>query len=199
MNQENARAQAAQLIKEWEEIYKPPGSVSFNARAALIDRIAALPSTPSDEVAQRARAIMQKQLAEHEHVSLVDGIFGGVTPVVSKIRISAHDIVTYFHNGRSLAEICETYSLTPDAVLDALAFVQDVYDDVVDLALRTTTDVEQGTCTWACEPAPDIEMWETNCGNAFQFEAGGPTENKMQFCCYCGKLLAEATKENSNE
>ena len=29
--------------------------------------------------------------------------------------------------------------------------------------------------------------WFTDCGHAFNLEAGAPAENKMKFCCYCGK------------
>ncbi len=42
-------------------------------------------------------------------------------------------------------------------------------------------------CTWQ-----EIEeYWETDCGNAFVFDVGGPTENKVRFCCYCGRKLKE--------
>lgn len=50
----------------------------------------------------------------------------------------------------------------------------------------------QAACTWECEPDPDVEAWETACGNTFQFESGGPSENKMRYCCYCGANLIEA-------
>jgi hypothetical protein len=44
-------------------------------------------------------------------------------------------------------------------------------------------------CEWKCDPNPDCEVWETTCGEAFQFETDGPTENKFRFCCYCGGVL----------
>lgn len=46
-------------------------------------------------------------------------------------------------------------------------------------------------CVWTVEPDPDCEFWETDCGETFVFETGGPTENKMKFCCYCGANLKE--------
>ena len=35
----------------------------------------------------------------------------------------------------------------------------------------------------------ESEMWETDCGNAFQFTDGGPADNKFRYCCYCGWSL----------
>lgn len=44
-------------------------------------------------------------------------------------------------------------------------------------------------CTWAeDEDGP----WKTDCGHAFELNDGGPSENQMRFCCYCGRPLAEA-------
>lgn len=33
--------------------------------------------------------------------------------------------------------------------------------------------------------------WETDCDELFVFNEGGPKENNMKFCCYCGKPLGE--------
>lgn len=32
-------------------------------------------------------------------------------------------------------------------------------------------------------------VWETACGNMFEFSVGSPKENKVRFCMYCGKKL----------
>lgn len=40
-------------------------------------------------------------------------------------------------------------------------------------------------CQWTGD---DDGVWHTDCGEAFFF---GPSENKMKFCGYCGKLLEE--------
>lgn len=34
-------------------------------------------------------------------------------------------------------------------------------------------------------------VWETSCGDLFEFIESGPKDNKMKFCCYCGKKLVE--------
>lgn len=46
------------------------------------------------------------------------------------------------------------------------------------------------TCDWKQETDHDCDYWDTACGEAFQFNDGGPRENKMQFCPYCGRAIA---------
>ncbi len=48
---------------------------------------------------------------------------------------------------------------------------------------------EKPWCAWTRDIDPDFESWDTSCGEKFQFTEGGPRENKMRFCCYCGALL----------
>jgi hypothetical protein len=33
--------------------------------------------------------------------------------------------------------------------------------------------------------------WETSCHGVFLLSDGTPSQNKMAFCCYCGKKLVE--------
>jgi len=49
------------------------------------------------------------------------------------------------------------------------------------------------TCTWST----DDGVWGTTCGNCFEFTTGGPRENKMEFCPYCGGALV--VKEECGE
>ncbi len=44
-------------------------------------------------------------------------------------------------------------------------------------------------CKWNEQEFADY--WETDCGDAFCFTDGGPKDNHMKFCCYCGKKLQE--------
>jgi len=46
-------------------------------------------------------------------------------------------------------------------------------------------------CVWR----EDQDHWDTACGNAFEVTDGLPSENKMKYCCYCGKLLKEFPEE----
>jgi len=43
-------------------------------------------------------------------------------------------------------------------------------------------------CVWAeCDPlTDDLPRWDTTCGQSFTFIDGGPAENGIKFCCYCG-------------
>lgn len=41
--------------------------------------------------------------------------------------------------------------------------------------------------------------WFTDCNNAFTFNEGSPSDNKMQFCPYCGKLIYQRDHEWEQE
>ncbi len=34
-------------------------------------------------------------------------------------------------------------------------------------------------------------QWETDCGQVFEVIDGKPSENKMNFCCFCGGAINE--------
>jgi len=53
----------------------------------------------------------------------------------------------------------------------------------------TTTASEYPDCMWIYDDRHD--KWDTQCDNAFQFNCGGPKDNNMAFCPYCGKPLKE--------
>lgn len=46
------------------------------------------------------------------------------------------------------------------------------------------------TCGWWIEDADD-GSWATSCGYLFALNDGSPYQNRMAFCCYCGKRLIE--------
>ena len=53
--------------------------------------------------------------------------------------------------------------------------------------------------TSSCEWTEDFDgNWEVECGGMFSINEGSPSENKMAFCCYCGKLLKEIRYEIHN-
>ena len=54
-----------------------------------------------------------------------------------------------------------------------------------------------GKCTWGqySYAGNDNGNWQTDCENEFCFIDGGPTDNGMKFCCYCGKRLVEKSYE----
>ncbi len=68
----------------------------------------------------------------------------------------------------------------------------------MDNALATLDNTEDaGQRTPSCEWYDDGEKWETECGEAFCFHDGGPVENGMKFCPYCGKPLG--VKRNTED
>jgi hypothetical protein len=49
------------------------------------------------------------------------------------------------------------------------------------------------TCTWKYD---SDGYWQTECGDQFCFSEGGPTENRVKFCHYCGKTMLESIYAN---
>jgi hypothetical protein len=47
-------------------------------------------------------------------------------------------------------------------------------------------------CDWHHPDFEDYEHWTTKCGKNYPgFRKGGPHDNGMKFCCYCGGELIE--------
>lgn len=53
-------------------------------------------------------------------------------------------------------------------------------------------------CIWT-EDEIEFGEWWTTCDKAFYFIDGGPKDNGMKYCCYCGKRLVEAPHEESED
>jgi hypothetical protein len=56
-------------------------------------------------------------------------------------------------------------------------------------ALAQQADPE--TCTWHQDGDSDSGVYATSCRHYFNLEDGTPEDNKMQWCCYCGKKLVQ--------
>ena len=50
-------------------------------------------------------------------------------------------------------------------------------------------------CNWKEE---ETGYFETSCNNAFAINDGMPSENKMEYCCFCGKPIFEIPYNNAN-
>lgn len=48
-------------------------------------------------------------------------------------------------------------------------------------------------CHWTYDDEEDA--WESECGSGFSFGEGGPFDNEMRFCCFCGAVLLEVKDE----
>lgn len=47
---------------------------------------------------------------------------------------------------------------------------------------------ENKTCSWIVD---EYGIWHTDCDKMFVINEGGPIDNGMKYCCYCGKELVE--------
>ena len=56
--------------------------------------------------------------------------------------------------------------------------------------LSVTLAALKKPCVWTYDDVHD--KWDTACGEAFQIECGGPSDNDMKFCCYCGHPISES-------
>jgi len=54
----------------------------------------------------------------------------------------------------------------------------------------SVTDNSTTACMWKLDD-PDYNTWGTECGHFFSLDEGTPTNNRMAFCCYCGKPIKE--------
>lgn len=55
------------------------------------------------------------------------------------------------------------------------------------------------TCVWKqSHHHADERNWSTACGQEFTFIEGGPTENEMVFCCYCGRTILQVKREEQH-
>ena len=55
-----------------------------------------------------------------------------------------------------------------------------------------------GVCRWTLED-DDINLWQSDCGDAWQMEAGTPSDGHMRFCPFCGKKLEQVIPEKPEE
>ena len=52
----------------------------------------------------------------------------------------------------------------------------------------------QAVCAWVLDDE-DNNTWATTCGNMYVFMEGGPVENDMRYCPYCGKRILVTQEE----
>lgn len=56
--------------------------------------------------------------------------------------------------------------------------------------MKVKSDLTALVCQWGDD---EEGIWNTGCGELFQFDADGPRENGFKFCPYCGKELCEVS------
>jgi hypothetical protein len=82
------------------------------------------------------------------------------------------------HTARTEWREFQSYALEADEWADELA------------ALLREPPETAPSCQWSEDTAFDSDAWTTECGEMFQFNDGGPTENHVRYCCYCGRAVA---------
>ena len=69
-----------------------------------------------------------------------------------------------------------------------------------DLRAALAQQAEPETCTWHQDGDSDSGVYATSCRRFFNLTDGTPEDNKMQWCCYCGKrLVQELITEDGDE
>ena len=58
---------------------------------------------------------------------------------------------------------------------------------------------EPDTCTWCQDGDSDSSMYQTSCRQYFDVTDGTPEDNKMRWCCYCGKRLVQLLTEDGDD
>ena len=61
---------------------------------------------------------------------------------------------------------------------------------------RAVKAEEKTFCRWIEDD--ENECWDTGCGGRFEFTEGGPKENGVKFCLYCGKRLVAKPWKNED-
>lgn len=54
--------------------------------------------------------------------------------------------------------------------------------------MARTKPISGPTCDWRED---EDGNWDTGCGQKHVLLDGGPTDNHMRYCCYCGSRLRE--------
>jgi len=89
---------------------------------------------------------------------------------------------------------------TAKQVLEVLIRASSYYDTYAEIAVLEAALAKPDTCTWFQDGDSDSSMYQTSCRKYFDLTDGTPEDNKMQWCCYCGKkLVQELITEDSDE
>ena len=96
-----------------------------------------------------------------------------------------------YHHGNGFVEDAECIA----ALEAALAQQAEPWERRVALAeqlqMQQAEPAEPETCTWHQDGDSDSGVYATSCGHYFNLEDGTPEDNKLAWCCYCGKKLAQ--------
>ena len=143
----------------------------------------------------------------------------GETPLGMPQPINLGDVSPYLKDGESVAECIARNRKDTDIVLGQLAkekfkserlarelaeandqradsrkMIEGLCElrDELKAKLAAQSSATPAPCEWLQD---DDGIYHSFCGDAFTFFDGGPKENSMKFCCYCGgKLVTPSTE-----
>ena len=103
----------------------------------------------------------------------------------------------------AIRELCEALRRVVDLpitrawvgpmTLEKMAECKNTLSEARDALAKHDMSKGSAVCQWTYDECSDC--WESACGNAFVFAAGGPVENEMAWCPYCGKKLEEEEQD----
>ena len=105
-----------------------------------------------------------------------------------------------------------TITIDRAVVEQALEALEEIADEVFSpydnklgdaiLALRAALaqQAEPETCTWQQDGDSESGLYATSCRRYFSLDDGTPEDNRLAWCCYCGKRLVQEliTEEDGN-
>jgi uncharacterized protein (DUF433 family) len=77
-------------------------------------------------------SILRPLCAEHPSIRFVDGVLGGVQPLIEGHRVGVTHLLSRMAIGMSLAEYKETWGFDDETLKDAFAYAQDVIEALID-------------------------------------------------------------------
>jgi hypothetical protein len=130
--------------------------------------------------ASGAKEIMQNKELTREQV---ESICVDIESMMDSDGISASDFLK--HDAALRARVAELDERNRELEEDFLIVSEQRKAERRQLA---TVTAERGTCRWTED---EEGFWKTACGHIHCLEEGGPIDNYLRFCGYCGKGLVE--------
>ena len=73
-------------------------------------------------------------------------------------------------------------------------------DLMAELRAALAQQAEPETCTWQQDGDSESGLYATSCRRYFSLDDGTPEDNRLAWCCYCGKrLVQELITEDEDE
>lgn len=88
-------------------------------------------------------------------------------------------------------------AMHPHIKLQRIGTHHDAADDAESQARHLLDMLSPRQCRWTQDG--DEGAWDTSCGQRHLLIDGGPTDNRMRWCCYCGQPLTEGPPESKGQ